>query len=248
MYDFGPTQAHWDSLWADIRDQLHAGGIAAPNSLTRSDDPWQDWRNPNLLLSQTCGLPFRAELHNSLTLVGAPAWATPDQPAMRPGQYYSVVLVRAEDPRTTLSQFRGAALALNDPLSQSGWGLMHRLCISESVQFKNHIETGSHMASARAVRDGRADLASVDAVTWAHLQRVAPWCSDLAVLTRTPGSPALPFVTAKPDLAAALLQVLKSTLARAAPEVRGELFFAPVPVVPASYEDYMAIEVPPAPA
>ncbi len=64
--------------------------------------------------------------------------------------------------------------------------------------FSAVITTGSHAESAAAVADGRADLASLDCVTWALLQRLRPaLTAELTVLAWTPRSPGLPLVTSR---------------------------------------------------
>jgi len=57
--------------------------------------------------------------------------------------------------------------------------------------------TGSHVASIAAVRSARADVASIDAVTWAYVTRDSP--ADVAGLTivgRGPRVPTLPVIAA----------------------------------------------------
>ena len=76
MYDYPKAQAANDRLWALIRDSMRAAGMAAPDALTRSADAyWQGWTSPDLILSQTCGFPYRARLHGQVTLIGTPDYA-----------------------------------------------------------------------------------------------------------------------------------------------------------------------------
>ena len=73
MYDRPETAAANDALWALIRDGLRARGMDAPEVLTRGAGAyWPAWESPDMLLSQTCGLPFRARLHEKVTLIGTP--------------------------------------------------------------------------------------------------------------------------------------------------------------------------------
>jgi len=214
---------------------------------TKRSHPWQDWTSPDLLLSQTCGLPFRAKLHDQLTLVAAPVWDGPI--AMKPGRYVSVVVARTGDPRGDITAFDGATLAYNDPLSQSGWGLMMQLCKARSIAPGAGLMTGSHRASALAVVKSKADFAAIDAVTWYHLQAHNRWTRELRVIAQTASSPALPFVTAKPELAPALRAALQHALSDAGDDiVIQSLFFASPGVIAAKRDDYMAIPLPPSPA
>ena len=124
MYDRPETAAANDRLWAGIRDGLRAEGIDAPDALTRGAHAyWDAWQSPGLVFSQTCGFPFRAKLHDQVTLIGTPDYALPGCP---PGHYNSVFVARKDDPRASLAEFSGAAFAFNEDLSQSGWAAHRR--------------------------------------------------------------------------------------------------------------------------
>ena len=92
MYDRPETASANDRLWALIHEALGEG----PKHLTREGDLWDIWTAPDLLLAQTCGLPYRARLHDRVTLVGTPDYGLPDLPA---GYYQSVLIARADGPR-----------------------------------------------------------------------------------------------------------------------------------------------------
>ncbi len=260
MYDSHGLR-HWhDELWHDIRVHLRADGINAPDELTRSGDPQSDWNQPDLLLSQTCGLPFRAGLHQRLTLVAAPAIRVPDilYPTSDPvdlpaGQYYSVIVARADDKRAALVEFDGARLAYNDALSQSGWGLMYQAASSAGIAFSTGLCTGAHRASALAVVEGRADIAAIDVATWFGPLCEDRWRSQLKIVGRTPYSPALPYVSAYPDLVEPLFAALKSATsypfeAKAdLPAMQDALNIAPAGVVRPALKDYLSIPFPPTP-
>ncbi len=264
MYDLPGGDYRVDEMWADIRDALRDMGIDAPNDLTRSGDPAADWARDDLLLSQTCGLPYRHHLHKRLTLVAAPAIWVPDvdgpqgntdgRPTALPaGQYYSVIVAHKNDPRTQFQDFDGAKLAYNDPLSQSGWGLMSAHAVANGVTFGSGLSTGSHRASALAVVKGRADLAAIDVLTWFGPLSQDRWRSDLRIIGRTALSPALPYVTAFPPLAAPLFDALKTALAydyakpADIPPLADSLHIAPEGVVAANPAAYNAIALPPPP-
>ncbi len=265
MYDWDARQWHNDELWTELARYLRKAGIDAPDRLTRSGNPAEDWANPGLLLSQTCGLPFRHHLHETLHLVAAPALWVPDRDMpsfpstdptrptrLPPGQYYSVIVVRDEFPRLRFEDFDGARLAYNEPLSQSGWGLMHAHAAGRGVRFGSGLQTGSHRASALAVIQRKADIAAIDVATW-----VGGLQSDfgryLRIIDRTALSPALPYVTAFPELVPALYNALKEALRYDyvdrddLPWLQDALDIAPEGVVPADRAAYMAITLPPAP-
>ena len=263
MYESTSNKWAHDALWADIRDALRADGIDAPQALMRSANPWDDWQNPDLLLSQTCGLPYRAQLHATLTLIAAPAIWVPDfvdRPAgkdpqqipLPAGQYYSVLVARKDDTRRHFADFNQSRVAYNDPLSQSGWGLMAQLCAQENVTFASGLQTGAHRRSALAVHKSKADIAAIDVATWYGPMAEDRWTQDLRIVARTPLSPALPYVTAFPDLAEPLFKALKSATSYAHDGTQPEVFhdvlsIGPEGVVPVSHDDYMRIPLPPAP-
>ncbi len=239
MYERAETAAVHDRYWSLIRGALQARGIAAPARLTRGVDPWQVWRARDLVLAQTCGLPYRARLHGAVALVGTPDYGLPDMP---PGYYQSVFCARAGDPRDGLGAFAGARLAYNDPLSQSGWAA----ALAAGVAFGAAIRTGAHRDSARAVAGGRADLAAIDAVTWRNLERFEPGLTDgLRVVARSAPVPGLPYITAKGRDAAAHAAAVADAIAALAPGDRGLLGITALVPIPA--EAYLSLPVPPPP-
>ena len=128
---------------------------------------------------------------------------------------------------------------MNDPLSQSGWAnLRPWLRDHGAVRI-----TGAHQASARAVREGAADIAAIDAVTWGFLRRWDRWTDDLQVLDRTPPVPALPYIAPPgadlPVYRAALEAAITGLSAadRAALNLHG--------IVPMEPADYTALPLPP---
>lgn len=243
MYDFDDLMPANDALWANIRNGLRAAGVAAPEALTRGTDLWEGWQSPDLLLSQTCGYPFRARLHPDVTLVGTPDYGVED---CAPGEYCSYFIVRQDDPRADLAAFDGVALAYNDALSQSGWAAPQNHATAAGLRFPAGLRTGGHRLTAQAVAEGRADIGAIDAVTWRHLLRLDPAAQTLRVVAQTPPTPGLPLITAKSGPAALLFQLVDHAMAqlssadRAILGVRGLVRFAP--------SAYLAIPNPPPPA
>ena len=120
MYDRPETRGPYDRLWARIRDELKLlwadrpeTGYPLPEALTHNGDPWDHWQDPDLVLSQTCGLPYRSVLHPNVTLIGTPDYGLAGCP---PGYYHSVFIAR--DPDATLADLAGHRFAYNEALSQ----------------------------------------------------------------------------------------------------------------------------------
>lgn len=243
MYDFGPTVAANDRLWAGIRDALRARGIAAPEALTRGEGAyWPAWEAPDLVLSQTCGYPFRARLHGRVTYVGTPDYGVEGCP---PGYYRSVFVVRADDPRQSLADFDGAAFAYNEDLSQSGWAAPQTHAAKRGLRLVPTVKTGGHARSALAVAEGRAEIAALDAVTHALLQGQEPAMTRLRVLDLTDPTPGLPCIAAPGADAQATFDALAEGIAALAHEDRATLRLRGVVRLPEAA--YLAVPNPPAP-
>lgn len=192
MYDWPEQSAHWDRFWHAVRDALRAAGHAAPDDLTRGESLWDHWRNPDLVLGQTCGLPYRRDLHRHVQLVGTLDHALPDTP---PGHYHSVLVARADAPRD-LAAHDGATLAVNALDSQSGWAAPLVHAGKNDIVFSQLVQTGAHRDSARAVAEGRADIAGIDAETWRLIERYLPdLARRLRIVARTDPTPGLPLIT-----------------------------------------------------
>ena len=243
MYDFGPAQAANDRLWARIRDGLRARGIDAPQALTRGEHAyWDAWQSPQLLLSQTCGYPFRARLHDKVSYVGTPDYGVE---GCAPGYYRSVFVARVGDPRRSLQDFDGASLAYNEPLSQSGWAAPQTHAAKLGLRLPPALQTGGHRLSALAVAEGRADIAALDAVTFALLQDVEPAVAQLKEIASTDPTPGLPLITAQGRDTEPLFEVVAAAIAALGAEDRATLHLRGLVRIPLA--SYLAVPNPPAP-
>ena len=72
----------------------------------------QGWLHPDLILGQTCGLPYISKLCDKVELVGTPDYGVEGCP---PGFYHSTLVSSSADPRRHLSEFLGSTLAFNGP-------------------------------------------------------------------------------------------------------------------------------------
>ncbi|SFC48910.1 phosphate/phosphite/phosphonate ABC transporter substrate-binding protein [Tropicimonas isoalkanivorans] len=238
MYDHPGVRVATDAFWAEVRDRLRATGIAAPDSLTRSDDLFAQWRSRDLLLGQVCGLPFRTEMHEKVTLLGAIDYDLPDTP---PGYYHSHFVARKNDARGTLAEFEGALLAFNEAASHSGWAT----AAFAPVRFRLGPETGSHRESVRAVAEGRVDIAAIDAISWRLLAAHTDLTDGLKIVGRSAASPGQALITAFPEAAPALRAAIAEGIAHLAPEHRAALGMAGL--VALTPEEYLAVPNPPTP-
>ena len=183
-----------ERFWALIHSELLAVGIDAPAQLDQTAFGLDVWTNPELVLSQTCGMPYRLWLSDDVTLVGTPDYGLDECPA---GYYRSPLIVRADDPRNCLEDFKSATFAYNETHSQSGYAAPYNHIAPLGFWFEGTKKTGSHINSARTVAEGDADIAALDAVTWRLIQRYESFSKNLRVLEWTDPTPGLPFITAK---------------------------------------------------
>ncbi|MFZ9199015.1 MAG: phosphate/phosphite/phosphonate ABC transporter substrate-binding protein [Paracoccaceae bacterium] len=242
MYDRAETAGANDRLWALIAAGLRARGLNAPDALTRGDTAyWAAWRDPSLVLSQTCGFPYRAKLHDQVALVATPDYGIEGCPA---GYYASVFVARASDLRT-LPEFCTARFAYNEGLSQSGWAAPQNHAAPMGFQFQPSLETGGHRLSALAVAEGRADLAAIDALTWRMIQRWEPMAADLREVARTAPTPGLPYIAAKGADTEAIFQALVEAADQLSPKDRDALSLRGFVRIAA--ERYLAVPIPPSP-
>ena len=244
MYDRAEAQASNSRLWALIRDGLRAAGLTAPEALTRGAGAyWQAWQDPGLTLSQTCGFPYRARLHGHVTLIGTPDFGVEGCP---PGYYNSVLVARADDPRSTLAEFDGAALAFNEDLSQSGWAAPQNHARSLGITLRPTVRSGGHILSAKAVAEGRAAIAAIDAVTWSMIQEWDPCAAALKPVGATTPTPGLPYIAALGTDAALLFDIISQAIA-ALPQA-DRAILRPKGIVKVPADAYLAVPTPPTPA
>jgi ABC-type phosphate/phosphonate transport system substrate-binding protein len=198
MYDWPEVRWAHDALWSAIAAQLEAAGIPAPKLLDRSRPSEDVWRDPGLVLSQTCGYPYATRLSaHLLRLVATPVY---DVEGCAGPLYSSAIVVRRGEGGGNLSDFTGRKFAFNSDDSLSGYvaprAEMRSARLDPAVF--TWIETGGHRESVRAVASGAADIASIDSVCWALAHdHEAEAVSKLRVLAWTPKRPSLPFVSAR---------------------------------------------------
>lgn len=235
MYDRPETQAANDRFWNLIRAHLDD----APEQLSRDD---LHWHHPDLLLSQTCSLPYRTGLQDHVTIVATPVHNLPC-PA---GTYYSVIVVRQDDERERLTDFADARLAINSPISQSGWAAIDEEAQAAGIRFGTIHETGSHRESARRVARGEADICSLDAVSWEMMKKWDAAADHLRVIAETVPTPALPYVTGLHQDSIQLQEALVTAVHELSPEDQDTLCLLDVTHIPAHL--YLSLPIPPSPS
>jgi ABC-type phosphate/phosphonate transport system substrate-binding protein len=187
-----------EDLWRLLRRELICLGISnAPTELSWPTDYHSHWLQPDILLSQACGFPFIDDLDGHVQLVGCLRYAVQ---GARGIHCRSQIVVRADDPRKTLEEYRDARFAYNASNSQSGYNSIRALVAPLAKNgrfFSSSLETGAHALSLAAIDQCEADLAAIDCVTLALLRRIdAPSVMGLRTLCESDEYPGLPLITA----------------------------------------------------
>ena len=218
MYDLPEIRKMTDGLWSVIAEHCRMAGLGDVPGVLIHNRPVRDlWSDPNLLFSQCCGHDVVHRYRRELCVLGTPVYAAP---GCCDSDYASVVIVPENSPHYDVLDMPGCVAVINGPDSQSGAHSLFGLVASQQPHkrfFSRIIASGSHVASLDMIRGKQADVAAIDCVVFALLQRYRPSAlADTRVLGLTYSAPAPPFVTraSLPDeqiekLRSALLSVFR---------------------------------------
>ena len=202
MYDWPDVREATDSLWHNLALALRARGFDPPKRLDRRRPDSSIWRDPDLLIAQTCGYPYVTALQDHVRLVATPVY---DVDGCSGPLYCSQIVVRVDENAQTLAELQGRRVAINNMESQSGFAAMHAAvsALEPKEPFFRAAElSGSHLNSMSAIAEGIADVAAIDTISWALARRYRPDVTErLKSIATTPMTPGLPLVTAlsRPD-------------------------------------------------
>lgn len=233
------AEAH-KNYWNLIRRHLALAGIDSPPLLSQEQEEFSVWRDPQLVLSQTCGMPYGKFLHGEVKLVGTPDFSVAGCP---PGYYRSAIIVHTDDTRTDILSFKGDTFAYNQTISQSGYAAMYAYTASYGFWFQTTLQTHSHLASARSVAEKRVGIAAVDAVTWRLIRKYETFASELRVLDWTLPTPGLPYITSVTMDAGKVFTAVSNALDDLTDKDRMLLGITGLLKIPA--EDYLSVLNPP---
>ena len=240
MYAVRGARDHSDALWRSLRDSLRCSGIEAPEQVSDFSPRLKGWQHPNLILGQTCGLPYITKLCDDVEIIGTPDYGVEGCP---PGFYHSTLVVSAADQRWHVSEFFGSTFAVNGTDSQSGYGAMMRTVAPYARDgrfFGRAIHTHAHEASMRLVSEGLAAIAAIDSVTWRMSQTFDSVTTGLRSIGTTEPIPGLPFIVAKGKWDGRLFDAVRAGVAALPAETR--LAFGLRAVLPFRRADYEVIK------
>jgi len=197
MYDLDPVRAATDAWWAGLASACRKEGLAdVPDQLWRGGPREDLWRDPNLLLSQTCGYPLLKHFTAHLTLLATPVYETD---GCEGPNYRSLIVVAANNPAKTLEDLRGGICAINDWGSQSGMNVLrHTIApLARDGRFFGAVKVAEkHQHSIAMIARGEADVAAIDCVTHGLMAKHDPdSVAGTRILMETDAAPALPYVT-----------------------------------------------------
>ncbi|MYM27594.1 PhnD/SsuA/transferrin family substrate-binding protein [Duganella sp. CY15W] len=221
MYNLSPRiQREYEALLARL---LVDGGVRDRVELLAAPDLHAFWRRSDTLVSQTCGYPYMTMLRGEVTLLATPSFAFF---GCEGSDYSSLIVVRAGSKVQTLADLRGGIAAANDVHSNSGMNVLRHAVapLARDGRFFGEVKwSGSHVASLRMVRDGEADVAAIDCVTYGYLLDAAPdSVAGVRILQSSAPSPGLPLVAGR-DVPPDLIGRLRAALLAPSPALRAHM-------------------------
>ncbi len=249
MYDLPEVRPANTAIWKAVRDRLRDAGMAnVPDELERDGNVERHWSSERLLFSQTCGYPLTHAYDGKLQLLATPLYAVP---GCVDANYRSFIVVAEQDAFRKPADLAGRRAAYNTDDSMSGMLVLKSVFAPHSSAgrfFGDVICSGGHARSMQMVADGAADVAAIDCVTYALLQRHRPQLTGrLRIIAEGPLAPSLPFVTS-PGMASQQVDMLRQALVSVIADptfrqAREQLFLSGVAVLQRSdYERILDIE------
>ena len=216
MYDFPEVREATDALWKGIARHFKAEGLEdVPNHLVHDQSLQALWSDPSLLFSQCCGYDVVYSFKERLQVLATPRSAAPGCVGT---DYASVIVVPEYCQYEDVLDMHGAVAVINGVESHSGMNALFGLVAPRSLEGKFFSEvkiSGSHAASLAMLQKDEADIASIDCITYALLQRYRPGAlRGTRKLGFTYRAPTPPYVTRR-DVDLPIVECMKNALINA---------------------------------
>ena len=217
-YDFENIRPATDDFWQVLRRQLGEQGLEQlPNELNRKTPVREQWKDERFLFGQACGFDVAV---NEADLLQPLASISYKVPGCEGPKHRSFIVTHKANSKGELLDFEGSIVAINEENSNTGMNMLRTKLVDAGADapfFKEAILTGSHQKSLEAVAKGRAELASVDCISWYYLSldKDSP-CQELKVIDQTDLVYPPPFVTSihqSNETQKKILKALQETLA-----------------------------------
>lgn len=201
MYDFpevhDSTQQVLLALVEALESINESAHVQTPDSSVH-EQLMNMWRSSDMLLSQSCGLPFVEELHQFVNVIGTPLWTDVSDER---GRYKTVIVARESLDISSIAEAGGLRPAVSNTQSLSGWcslGVALSEVTTDPSFVQPIVESGGHAKSLQMMLDDKADIASIDAATFRLLSRHRPaLTNETRIIGYGPPVPATPFIIAK---------------------------------------------------
>lgn len=201
MYDFPEVQNSTEKLLVALVGALEScnetAHVQTPDSSVHAE-LMNMWRSKDMVLSQSCGLPFMEELHQFVNVFGTPTWTDVSDER---GRYQTVIVVRESLGVSSIAEVSGLRPVVSNTQSLSGWcslGVVLSEVTTEPSFVQPFTQSGGHAMSLQMLHDDKADIASIDAATFRLLSRHRPaLVKNVRVIGYGPLVPATPFVVSK---------------------------------------------------
>ena len=197
MYDMPETRPAIDALWRGIAGHMARAGIAdVPQALIHDQPIKPTWGHPDLFFSQACGYDLR---HSFAEILQPLVTLCHDVPGCDGPTYSSLLVVPEASTARSVEDLRDQVCVINGRESHSGMSALRAKVapLSRNGRFFAEIKvSGAHVESLAAVRRGEADIAAIDCITFALVERYRPAALDgVRVLGATAQAPSPPYVT-----------------------------------------------------
>ena len=201
MYDFPEVQDSTQKLLVALVGALEScnetAHVLTPDSSVHAE-LMKMWSSTDMVLSQSCGLPFMEELHQFVNVIGTPLWTDVSDER---GRYRTVIVAREALGISSIAEVQGMRPVVSNTQSLSGWCSLG-VALSEVTTDPTFVQTitqsGGHAKSLQMLQDNKADIASIDAATFRLLGRHRPaLTNNMRIIARGPLVPATPFIVSK---------------------------------------------------
>ncbi len=205
MFPFAHLDGAFDTVWTSLRNRVEW----LPETLEKSGVPSLSWLDPSLALGMTCGWPLVSNLRDQVRCIGSFHYTVDGAEEFR---YRSTVVTSS----AVLQPTPNTRAVINDPLSLSGHISLLRY-MGVKTWPGELITSGGHRSSLEIIGRGEADIASIDAVSLAHLLEADPAVmNNVNIVGAGPLVPTLPLIcsaAASDSQVAELRQGIAATVA-----------------------------------